>query len=158
MIRIMGLICVFGIASLCLATFIRASTAYARSARAMCPCWPGGITELEATLGPPKTINITLDPCDTKQQQTHEHGVSYFLYTDYADIANLGQTLGASVFIAIHTLDNINYADCDIYDEEGEGYENPQSDIPVSEAEACMHDILAYCRDYCMYNRKAQCQ
>ena len=81
MIRIMGLICVFGIASLCLATFIRASTAYARSARAMCPCWPGGITELEATLGPPKTINITLDPCDTKQQQTFSTQITLTLQT-----------------------------------------------------------------------------
>jgi len=158
MVRMICLIFVFGLASLCAASFIHATTAYAGKGQPVCPCWPGGPTELATKLGNPKTTTYEypFDPCDTnhRSEQIVEPAD---LHTLSAQVKSLDDVIFADALIILHkpgTLSpGVELTSCDIYTAD-----DPMDDIRVPEAEACMRDILAYCRDYCKYNPNAQCR
>ncbi len=161
MVRIIVLIFVFGIASLCVASFIHASTAYAQPIRA-CPCWYEGYDYpgLEETLGDPKDPSIMLDTCTTKPYEEHEcpnpTGQGCFNKQE-AEIMSRDGTLGAYALIIQPFLRGSDQGlQCEIYN--GDYHTQDISIRWLSDARACFHDIVTYCRDYCMHNPNAQCQ
>jgi hypothetical protein len=156
MVRMICLIFVFGIASLCVASFIHATTAHARKGPAICPCWPGGPNELAMKLGNPKTTDNPFDPCDTNQREEDVVQPAQLL-TLSAEVQSLDDEIFADAEITFHNpgslTPGVELTSCDIYTADA-----PMDGISVPEAQECMQDILAYCRDYCRYNPNAQCR
>ena len=161
MVRIIGLIFVFGIASLCVASFIHATTAHAQPIRE-CPCWYEGdeYMGLEETLGDPKTADIMLDTCDTRPYEEREcpnpTGQGCF-YKQEAEIISDDGTLGAYALIITPLLRGSDQGlQCEIYS--GEYNVRFISIRWLSDARECFNDVVKYCRDYCKYNPNAQCK
>ena len=148
MVRIICLIFVFGIASLCLAASIHAPTAYARSGHAVCPCWPGGPTELDNKLGDPADPAISPNPCDTRPIIVHKDKDQKDERIEHFATVHIFQPndVLASAHIREFPPKTIDATNCRL----SYGTENVSwRDIPFSEAQACMQDIFAWCRDYC---------
>jgi hypothetical protein len=139
------------------ASFIHAPTACALTNHTVCPCWPLGPAQLEdeTLLGPPKTTAYVFLPeeCDT------DHHVDYNPSLGLIDqSAEAGPTVDADVPFAAAVITTIQSPRTLITFCFTSNLDGPIDDIKLSEAEACMQDILDYCRDYCKYNPIAQCQ
>jgi len=156
MFRMICLIFVFGIASLCVASFIHATTAYAQKGKPACPCWSGGPNGLARVLGDPKTIMREYDPCDTNHRSERVFEPAQLRFIS-AEIKSLDDEFFADALIIFHNPDSltpgVELTSCDIFTAA-----QPMDGITLPETEACMHDILDYCRDYCRHNPNAQCR
>jgi len=145
MVRLIGLICVFGIASFCLAAFINASNAYAKPDQASCPCWaPKSIDEV---IG-----NGDITQCDTVPQLNDNPDPDI---PTYMEASILTDDSGAYARIDPHHFSDIPRQNLHTSCHTGRVCEfssGCETNISLSEAQACMQDILAYCRDYCMAN------
>jgi hypothetical protein len=71
MVRFTVLTCVLGMAAFCLAVIIQPSISYAYSNS--CPCWPGGLSQLEDQIGSPAATDLSR--CDTILQTDDSRGL-----------------------------------------------------------------------------------
>ena len=142
MVRIIGLIFVFGIASLCLAVTIHVTTSYAQPPDD-CPCWKEGLAGLEQLLGSPNSIITD----------------SFFVCDTGVHIQTSG--IGGRSFYANIFVDDDHYVEVTVRHGENTGMctrygNNSKYKVSVfvdkDQAEACLENIYAYCTDYCMAN------
>jgi hypothetical protein len=150
MVRLIGLISVFGIVAFCFAAFIDGSSSYAQADQASCPCWDGTRTpynSIDEVIG-----NGDITQCDTVPQLNDNPDPNIPTYMEAFVLTDDTQ--------AYARIDPHHYSDnpvdrtrwttccagqpCDA--------SNQVTHMPLSQAQACMQDILAYCRDYCMAN------
>lgn len=154
MVRSAVLTCVLGVAACCLAVIIQPSISYASD---RCPCFPGGVTQLELEIGPPATTNFSrcdniLQAYDLKPTDVRSAGIyaSDTSLIAWAEITGDPRTNTGNDLVC-------KYKD-KTYEVHRKGGEPINQIVNYRSIELCMQDIVTYCREYCTDNPNANCE
>lgn len=161
MVRFSVWTCVLGMAACCLAVIIRPSISYAQS-NSSCPCWPGGLSQLETEIGPPASTDLS--HCDNILRTNSGYPSPHYSYESrsagiYASDTSIDALAAISSSVSSGRLSyrlKCQYKDR-ILEHNTEYGEPSDPSINNASIESCMEDLLAYCREYCKDNPNAEC-